>query len=124
MSVQDLPDIRTRPIEKFFTTEKGARGYYWYYRTLVFAMFAEFSFGAAGRKNWMSSIFKIREEKKKGLKTQRPEPLSLSPSTALSLVTWDSRCLRVASQILSLLVSVVVVVAVVSSSIVLTVNKC
>jgi hypothetical protein len=63
MSVQDLPDIRTRPIEKFFPTEKGARGYYWYYRTLVFAMFAEFSFGAAGREGWRNSIFKIREEK-------------------------------------------------------------
>ena len=52
MTVDYLPDIREQDIFRRFESEEKARRYCWYYRTLVFSMFAEFSFAAAGKPRW------------------------------------------------------------------------
>lgn len=61
MSVDYLPSIHDRDIRRTFSTQKQARGYYWYYRTLIFSMFAEFSFIVAGRSNWIQQLEELFE---------------------------------------------------------------
>ena len=63
MSVDYVPDIRNYDIWKSFVDERKARGYFWYYRTLVFAMYAEFSFVTAGKPNWKEQMEKFCREK-------------------------------------------------------------
>jgi hypothetical protein len=59
MTVDYLPSIQDYQIDRRFNTEKQARGYFWYFRTLIFTMFAEFSFTAAGKINWRDSVIKF-----------------------------------------------------------------
>ena len=62
MTITWVPDIRDYKIEQFFPTQKKARGYYWYYRTMIFALFAEFSFSIAARPKWKDSVENILKE--------------------------------------------------------------
>ena len=50
--------------------EKKAQGYFWFLHTLVFSMFAEFSFSASGHKNWQESLAKYCMEKGLHLRDQ------------------------------------------------------
>lgn len=52
MSVNYLPSLTDRDIWQSFDTEKIARGYFWYYCTLIFSMYTKFSFTITGRPNW------------------------------------------------------------------------
>ena len=61
MSV-DLPDIRQYEGFRFLNEEKKARGYFWDYRTLIFAMFAQFSMLISTRPNWIESCEALREQ--------------------------------------------------------------
>lgn len=50
-------------IQSSFPTEKKARAFFWHYRTLVFQMFAEFSFIVAGKPQWKDSLDAYIKEK-------------------------------------------------------------
>ena len=67
MSVDYVPDIREHDIYRPFESEEKARRACWYYRTLVFCMFAEFAYVAAGRKNWREKLIALNLEKCLGL---------------------------------------------------------
>ena len=65
MSVDYLPDIRHQEFGRVFDTEKQARGYYWFTRSLMFQMYAEFAFVAAGRRyKWRDQARKFCEDNK------------------------------------------------------------
>ena len=64
MSVNWVPHIYDKDLQVFCDTEKKARGYYWYYRTLIFNMFAEFSYVIARRYDWVEEV--VKEYQKKG----------------------------------------------------------
>lgn len=56
MSVDYVPDIRNHNIYQQFDKEHKARRYYWYYRTLIFSLFAEFAFVASFRPKWREEV--------------------------------------------------------------------
>ena len=56
MSVDYLTSINDYDITSTFETDKKARGYFWYYRSLIFSMFAEFSFLCSVRENWRTKL--------------------------------------------------------------------
>ena len=62
MTITDLPYIRDYPLDRVFETEKKTRGYYWFARTLIFEMFAEFAFVAAGSPKWRTELTEMRRE--------------------------------------------------------------
>ena len=63
MSVDYVPDIRDYSLNQIMDTEKKARGYFWYCRTLIFSMFAEFSYQVSAKPNWRGEIQKFCETK-------------------------------------------------------------
>ena len=63
MSVDNMPVIHEENIHnQGFRSEKKARGHFWYQRTLIFSLFAEFYFQAAAKSNWRSSVVKYYED--------------------------------------------------------------
>ncbi|KAF8809181.1 hypothetical protein BYT27DRAFT_7255056 [Phlegmacium glaucopus] len=59
MSVTNIPHINNMDISRGFPTERQARLYFWFYCTMVFSMFAEFSFAAAGKPKWREQFGQI-----------------------------------------------------------------
>lgn len=59
MSVDYVPDISEHDITRQFETEERARRFSWYYRTLIFSMFTEFAYLAAGRPKWRENILEF-----------------------------------------------------------------
>ena len=45
-----------RDIHSSFPTEKQARGYFWYYCTMIFSLFAQFSSAISFRPNWIAQV--------------------------------------------------------------------
>lgn len=62
MSVDYNLSVQDFEIKRTFPTEKKARGYYWFYRTLCFAMYANFSYSSALKINWSLSLEKYCKE--------------------------------------------------------------
>ena len=63
MSVDFVPDIRGVEFYREFPEELAARRTYWYYRSLIFSMFAEFAFLVSGRPNWRRQLTLLFENK-------------------------------------------------------------
>ena len=62
MTVDYVPDIRQQDITRHFDAEEKARRFCWFYRTLIFCMFAEFSFITAVRPNWRGQLATFCQE--------------------------------------------------------------
>lgn len=62
MSVTWLQNIRDISVYHDFPTEKQARGHYWHYRTMMFALFAQFSYEISVRPNWIERAPAILKE--------------------------------------------------------------
>jgi hypothetical protein len=58
----DLPNIRSYSAFHRLDDEKKARGYFWYLRTLIFSMLAQFSSCIAQRPDWQASCGRLRAQ--------------------------------------------------------------
>jgi hypothetical protein len=56
MGVEYVPDIRNQDIHRLYESEEKARRGSWYFRTLVFCMFAEFAYVTAVKSNWRQDL--------------------------------------------------------------------
>lgn len=56
MSIENNANIRDYDLRRVFETEAKARGYFWFCRTLIFSMYAQYSFVCAGRKTWREDV--------------------------------------------------------------------
>lgn len=56
MSVKYVPDIANHQLLQAFDTEEKARRSCWFYRTLIFEMFAEFAYLSAAKPNWRQAM--------------------------------------------------------------------
>lgn len=61
-SVDYLPSISNYVIERGFPTQINARKYFWYFRTLIFLLFADFSYICSVRPNWRERIITYCKE--------------------------------------------------------------
>ena len=66
MSVNYLQELDPQEVSRGFQTEEKARRFFWYYRTQIFSLFAEFSFICSNRPGWKDDIIAFCEKNNTG----------------------------------------------------------